>query len=107
MKCPDAQRRFSNIKATKRCLLAGKEILGALIAVGFYLFLRPHELLMLDRADLVVDQTSVGVVRLAATKIGQRFGVPIEDKVVLQILRLVLQRFTDLNEKRVGKRLTT
>ena len=41
---------------------------------------------MLDRADLVADQTSVGVVRLAATKTGQRLGVeeglPIEDKVV-------------------------
>ena len=61
---------------------------------------------MLDRADLVVDQTSVGVVRLAATKIGQRLGVvegsPIEDKVVLQTLRLVLQRCTDLNEELVG-----
>ena len=70
-----------------RCLPTGKEILGALIAAGFYLFLRPHELLMLDHADLVVDQTSVGVVHLAATKIGQRLGVeeglPIEDKVFL------------------------
>ena len=69
-----------------RCLLTGKEILGGLIAVGFYLFLRPHARVMLDRADLVVDQTSVGFVRLAATTIGQRLGVeeglPIEDKVV-------------------------
>ena len=61
---------------------------------------------MLDRADLVVDQTSVGAVRLAATNIGQRLGVeeglPIEDKVVLQILRLVLQRFTDPDGKFAG-----
>ena len=92
--------------AIMRRLLSGKEILGAFIAVGFSLFFRPHELLMLDREDLVVDQTSVDVVRLVATKIGQRFGVeeglPIEDKVVLQILRLVLQRFTDPNEKLAG-----
>ena len=57
------------------CLLTGKEILRALIAVSTYFLLRAHELRLLDRADLVADQTSVGVARSDATKIGQRFDV--------------------------------